>query len=225
MNVGVISPQVLFRKAICALLAGTGAFAVVLEVSSLIDPLTTVDKVRPQILVMHAVDPTTGIGNVRQLRDLLPDARVLLLTDDSSEEFYLQALEAGAWGCLSTSDTPQLLLKALEKVAQDERWVGHRLANLIIEKFVTGQQAGARPIERLTSREWEVLALLSNGCSDKEIASRLFISTETAKSHLKSVYKKLQVRNRSAAAVYYFRYFRSHTDTPQQHGATVSDPA
>ena len=225
MKVGIISPQVLFRKAICSLLAGTGAFDVVMEMGDIPDPLTPVDKSRPEILIVHAVDPALGLGTVRQMRDLLPDVRVLLLTDEPKDEFCLQALEAGAWGCLSTSDTPQLLVKALEKAAQDERWVGHRLANLIIEKFVAGQQADARTTERLTSREWEVLALLANGCSDKEIASRLFISRETAKSHLKSVYKKLQVRNRSAAAVYYFKYFRNQSDSPRHPGAAVPDHA
>jgi len=223
MNVGVISPQVLFRKAICALLNGTGAFTVVVELSSLHDSLNAVDKSRPQILVVHAVNDMAGTGTVRQLRDLFPDIRVLLLADDPSEEFCLRALEAGAWGSLSTSDNPQLLVKALEKVTQDERWVGHRLANLIIEKFVAGQQADTRPAERLTSREWEVLALLANGCSDKEIAGRLFISTETTKSHLKSVYKKLQVRNRSAAAVFYFRHFRNQSEAFQRSDMALSE--
>ena len=225
MNVGIISPQALFRKAICALLAGTGAFAVVLELAGAPDPFSAIDKSRPQILIVHAVDPTIGIETVRQLRDFAPDVRVLLLTDDPNEEFSLQALEAGAWGCLSTSDTPQLLVKALERVAQNERWVGHRLANLIIEKFVAGQLADAKPAERLTSREWEVLALLANGCSDKEIAGRLFISPETAKSHLKSVYKKLQVRKRSAAAVFYFRHFRNESGPLQRHSTVDSDLA
>ena len=223
MNVGVISPQILFRKAICSLLAGTGAFDVVVELDGVFDPFTTVEKPRPEILILHAIDPETALGTARQMGDLLPDIRLLLLTDGPTEEFSMQALEAGAWGCLSTSDPPQLLVKALEKVAQGERWVGHRLANLIIEKFVAGQQADARPTERLTSREWEVLALLANGCSDKEIAGRLFISRETAKSHLKSVYKKLQVRNRSAAAVYYFRYFRNQSDSTRHPGAAVSE--
>jgi DNA-binding NarL/FixJ family response regulator len=223
MNVGVISPQILFRKAICSLLAETGAFDIVVELAGVFDPLTKVEKSQPGILIVHTVDPAAALGTVRQLHDLLPDIRVLLLANDPKEEFSMQALEAGAWGCLSTSDSPQRLVKALEKVAQGERWVGHQLANLIIEKFVAGQQAEARPTERLTSREWEVLALLANGCSDKEIASRLFISRETAKSHLKSVYKKLQVRNRSAAAVYYFRYFQNQTDSPRHPGATVSE--
>jgi DNA-binding NarL/FixJ family response regulator len=225
MNVGVISPQALFRKALCALLVGTGTFAVVLELATVFDPLTLADKSRPQILIVHAPDPADGIGTVRHLRDMLPGLRVLLLTDDPNDEFCLQAIEAGAWGCLSTSLTPQLLIKALEKVAQDERWVGHRLANLIIEKFVVAQQANTRPAERLTSREWEVLTLLANGRSDKEIAGRLFISTETAKSHLKSVYKKLQIRNRSAAAVFYFRHFRNRSDVPPPPEATTADHA
>lgn len=223
MNVGVISPKALFRKALCSLLTESQAFAVVIELPNGLDLLTTVEKSRPEILIVHAVDPPASIETARQLRDLLPEIRILILADNPKEEFCMQALEAGAWGCLSTSDSPQLMIKALEKVAQGERWVGHRLANLIIGKFVAGQQAGARPTERLTSREWEVLALLANGCSDKEIAGRLFISRETAKSHLKSVYKKLQVRNRSAAAVYYFRHFRNRSDSARLAETTVSE--
>jgi len=206
MNVAVVSPRVLIRKAIGSLLVTTGSFASVLDFSSVPDVVEVVDKLRPEVIVVHAIDHLSGTEAVQQLRKLLPEARVLLLSDeDPEDEFWVQTLEAGAWGCLSTSDSPQILVKALMKTAEGERWVTHRVTNLIIENIVRARQADKGFTQNLTPREWEVLGLLANGYSYKEIAARLFISNETARSHVKSIYKKLQVRSRRAAAVCYFK--------------------
>ena len=129
----------------------------------------------------------------------------MFLADDPNEEFAVQTLEAGAWGCLSTRVTPQVLIKAVVKVAEGERWFAHRVTNKVIDKLIAGRKANRTFSENLTPREWEVLALIAQGYSDKEVASSLFISTETARSHVKSIYKKLQVSTRRAAAVHYFK--------------------
>jgi len=208
MNVAVVSPRVLIRKAISSLIVTTGSSASVLDFGSVPDVVEVIDKSRPQVIVFHTFNHSSGIEAVQQLRELLPEARVLLLSDEYPEdEFWVQTLKAGAWGCLSTSDSPQILVKALIKVAEGERWVTHRVTNLIIEDIVHARQADKGFTQNLTPREWEVLGLLANGYSYKEIAARLFVSNETARSHLKSIYKKLQVRSRRAAAVCYFKYF------------------
>ncbi|TAM79858.1 MAG: response regulator transcription factor [Acidobacteria bacterium] len=129
----------------------------------------------------------------------------MILTDDPDEDFAMQTLEAGAWGCLSTTDTPQILIKAVAKVAEGERWFAHRVTNAVIDKLIAGREARRTFAENLTPREWEVLALIAQGYTDKEVARSLFISTETARSHVKSIYKKLQVSTRRAAAVCYFK--------------------
>lgn len=221
MNVGVISPQALYREVICALLAGRKDFAVVMEMPTVSDLSGAIGKPPPEILILHAPDLTEGPKTVRRLRRLFRDLRILMVTDGPSDEFCRQALEVGARGCLSTSDNLELFVMALEKVAHGEAWAGHHLANLTTEGVAIGQHVEVRPAECLNLREWEVLSLLASGCSDKEIASCLRINTKTAKSRLKSVYEKLQVRNRIAATICYFHYFPSQRGTCSEVNADV----
>lgn len=211
MNVGVVSSQLLFRKALCSLLTQSKTFPTVTEHSTNLDFLCLLDKSEPIVLVVHAVDLLAGIDLVREVRDQLPEARVILLSENPDDEMCGQALESGAWGCLSTTENPQVLLKAVAKVGEGERWFAHRVTSQIIGKHIARKHAETRFSRNLTPREWEVLSLLAKGCPDKEIAGRLFISKETARSHVKSIYKKLQVSTRHAAAVHYFRHVRQQS--------------
>jgi len=208
MNVGVVSSQTIFRKALCALLVQSGKFSGVTEYGTDLDFADMHDKLEPMILVVHTTDPSADIDLVHEIGDLFPEARVILLVDNLDDEFCVQALEAGAWGCVSAADSPQVLVKALVKVCEGERWFHRKVTTRIIGKFTASRRGVARFAENLTSREWEVLALLANNHPDKEIADRLFISSGTVRSHLKSIYKKLQVSTRHAAAVYYFGHAR-----------------
>lgn len=205
MKLGVVSPQVLFRKALCALLTATGIFAGVVEFDSAPDLLHQDSTSQSEVLIIHTTECAAGIESLSRLRCLYPAPRVLFLAEDPDEEFGVRAIEAGAWGCLSTKETPEVLIKAVGKVAEGERWFGHQVTNAIIDRFIAGQRTNPSPAMGLTPREWEVLVLVAQGHSDKEVASSLFISTGTARSHLRSVYRKLQVSTRRAAAVCYFK--------------------
>lgn len=205
MKLAVVSPRVLIRKALCSLLAGSGTWSDIIDSGSVLELSCTGDRTQSPILIIHTTDVGSGIASARELRNLLPEARALMLVDDPDEDFAMQTLEAGAWGCLSTTDSPQVLMKAVAKVAEGERWFGHRVTNAVIDRLIAGREANRTFAENLTPREWEVLALIAQGYSDKEVAKSLFISTETARSHVKSIYKKLKVSTRRAAAVCYFK--------------------
>lgn len=211
MKVGVVSQQVLFRKALCALLAEAGLFAGVMECDSVLSAVGEDETSQLLILLVHTTECHSGIDWICQLRDVLPESRAILLVDQPEEEYCVRALESGAWGCLSTADSPQVLLKAVAKVAEGERWFAHRVTSMVLEKLVASQGSNSVHSEKLTPREWEVLALLARGYAYKGVANELFISRETARSHVKSIYKKLQVSTRRAAAVYYFRHIRRQT--------------
>lgn len=208
MKLGMVSSQVLFRKSLTAFIKEAGIFDGVVEFDSALDLLEGVDKSQPFILIIHFTEPSIQMESMAQLRDLLPEARLLFLADNPDEEFGVRALEAGASGCLSTMDSPQVVMKAVEKVAKGERWFAHRVTDAVIDKLIAGRRTDTMFADNLTPREWEVLALIAQGHSDKEVANHLFISTETARSHVKSIYKKLQVSTRRAAAVCYFKHVR-----------------
>ena len=208
MKLGVVSPLVLFRNSLCAYLASVGAFANVLEFDSVSDLVDGSIESRLPVLIIHTADPGAGIECLNQLRQMFPEMRILFLTDGPDEEFGAQALESGASGCLSMTESPQILVKAVGKVAKGERWFPSQVTNAVLDRLIAGRMARPMMASNLTPREWEVLTLIAQGHSDKEVASALSIGTETAKSHVKSIYKKLQVRTRRAAAVLYFKHVR-----------------
>ena len=205
MKLVVVSPRVLFRKALCSLLSGAGSFTEIIDVGRVLDLIGRSDTPQNPTLIIHAPDAAAGLDAVHELRSLIPEARALFLADDPDEEFSVQTLEAGAWGCLSTRVTPQVLIKAVVKVAEGERWFPHKVTSTVLDRLIAGREVNSTFSENLTPRESEVLALIAQGYSDKEVASSLFISPETARSHVKSIYKKLQVSTRRAAAVHYFK--------------------
>jgi len=106
------------------------------------------------------------------------------------------------------TERPEILVKAVENIAKGERWFPSRVTNAVLDRLIAGRRANPMMNSNLTPREWEVLTLIAQGRSDKEVANALCISTETAKSHVKSIYKKLQVSTRRAAAVFYFKHVR-----------------
>lgn len=208
MKLGVVSPLVLFRNSLCSYLANVGSIVDVLEFDSVSDLVSRSKESRLPVLIIHTADPGAGIESLNQLRQLFPEMRVLFLTDSPDEEFGAHALEAGASGCLSMTESPQVLVKAVGQVAKGERWFPSRVTNAVLDRLIAGRTAEPMMASNLTPREWEVLTLIAQGHTDKEVASVLCISTETAKSHVKSIYKKLQVSTRRAAAVLYFKNVR-----------------
>jgi DNA-binding NarL/FixJ family response regulator len=213
----------LLRKTLCAYLAGAGSFGGVTEFDSILDFIGSNQR-EPLVLVILAGNPSGELDSFRQLRHLFPQARSLFLVDDPDEEFPIRALEAGAWGCLSTAEAPQNLIKAVRKVAEGERWFDHRVTNAVHDRLLAERGATSTVVESLTPREWEVLALIAEGHTDKEVASSLFISRETEQSHVKSIYRKLQVSTRREAAVCYFKHIRGRANHQSGEPGGIPSP-
>jgi len=206
MKLGVVSRAVLFRKSLCAYLTAAGTYVNVLEFDSVSDLVDRSNESRLPVLIIHASNPDAGLESLNYLRQLLPEMRILFLTEGTDEKFGAQALESGAAGCLSMTETPQVLVKAVGQVAKGERWFHPRVTNAVLDSLIAGRRTTPLMARKLTPREREVLVLIAQGNSDKEVAISLCISTETAKSHVKSIYKKLQVSTRRAAVALYFKY-------------------
>jgi DNA-binding NarL/FixJ family response regulator len=205
VNLGVASALVLTRRMLCAWLAKIKGFRVVLEVDSTFDSLDQIRKTRPDVLIIDTLNPPSDLEIVAKVSKLLPHTKILLLSEMDEERFELEAIRAGAHGSVSKRSDPKVLEKALRVVAQGEIWMSHRVASNIISEFRRWRQ----PVEekssgQLTKREEAILTLLANGYRNKEIASRLSISENTIKTHLNTIYRKLQVSTRVEAALRYF---------------------
>jgi len=213
MKVGIISQRILIRRALSALLASTGSAYVVLEANSVLENLEEIKRSQPDILLVDTCGSLEGIEDISALPQLGLHYRVLVLMDDLEPESCMRAVRTGAWGCLSTKQSPMVLQKALSTVAEGGRWMPAQAANQIIEGLFEKQGSTPKTQDELTPREWEVLGLLSNGSRKKEIASHLSISEETVKSHIKSIYRKLDIKPRRNAIFHYFeRVHRSSSE-------------
>lgn len=145
-----------------------------------------------------------GISAAGQITAQLPDTAVVMLTVSRNDADLFDSLRAGAAGYLLKDTDPDRLPIALKGVLEGEAAVPRQLVTRLIEEFRGGRTKrripliGGRGVE-LTSREWDVLDLLREGCSTEQIAQRLFVSAGTVRSHVASMLKKLNVPNREAA--------------------------
>jgi DNA-binding NarL/FixJ family response regulator len=220
MKIGIVSPYPISRRALCSWLSSLPDTSVVVELDDLVGDLETIKKSLPSLLLLYALAPSADLDAVSRVRKMLPQTKILILSDRVDEEFELRAIKAGAWGCLSKTSQPIMLEKALRSVEQGELWVSHRMASRLIEDFVRTQDKEKDPAA-LTRREWEVLSLAAQGYRNKEIGSRLFVSESTIKTHLYAIYQKLQVANRLEAVLYYYRYSNRGSNGLSARSATV----
>ena len=186
-----------------AMLAGfAGRVRVVGQAGTGEEATRLVTTLRPDVVLLDVrLGPESGLDLCRLLTGRVPEARVVFLSVYDDEQYVFEALRAGAGGyLLQRGDGPELV-RRLEEVAQGETVVDPTLAGRMAVtaarlrrgEFWPGADRG------LTQRESEVLSLLVGGLSNKAIAARLVLSEETVKSHLRALYRKLEVTDRSAA--------------------------
>lgn len=212
MNIGVTSPHVLIRKSLSALLGRVPGVKVVFDLDSLLDDLELVRRLKPNILLIDAVSPSVDLKVLGQATTLVPEAKVLLLSEDADETRQLESIRQGAYGFISKNCDPETLEKALKLVSKGEVWISHRVVSRLVGTFVRGRSSPGGDRNGLTRREQEILALLADGCSNKEIASTLCVSEHTVRAHLTSLYKKIPVTSRLEAALYYFERARQSVE-------------
>jgi DNA-binding NarL/FixJ family response regulator len=155
-------------------------------------------------ILMIDVDGTEDVLNVvSKVRSISPSTRVLLLARLFDEKFAIEAVRSGAWGLMRTQSDPVLLQQAIQKISSGEMWFSHGTMSIALQAFAGRDQSKESALDRLTAREAEVLRLLVRGYHNKEIASRLYVSESTVKTHMKGIYRKLGVNSRVEAVLLY----------------------
>jgi NarL family two-component system response regulator LiaR len=162
------------------------------------------EALRPDVVLMDLVMPRLdGVGAMRELRRRLPDTRVIVLTSFAEDERLLPAIQAGAAGYLLKNVAPPELARAVRAAHAGEALIDPVIAARLVDAIA--QPAGEPAPERLTAREQEVLALIARGYSNKRIALELGIAEKTVKTHVGHVLAKLDVTDRTQAAVHAVR--------------------
>jgi DNA-binding NarL/FixJ family response regulator len=170
------------------------------------EAIETLPRLQPDVVLMDIQLPNqSGIECTAQLKQLLPDVRIIMVTVYGNPDLIFKALSAGACGYLLKRCTPQELITAVREVQQGGAPMSREIARKVIAHFQKLPQAAATDspseVENLSPREREILELLTQGFADKEIADRLGVKHGTVRWHLQHVYEKLHVRSRTEAAM------------------------
>ncbi|MFC5835065.1 response regulator [Nonomuraea insulae] len=194
----VVDDHPIVRDGLRGMFTGEPGFEVVGVAGDGAQAVTLAEELRPDVILMDLRMPgTDGVTAIRRLAERGSTARILVLTTYDTDSDVLPAIEAGATGYLLKDAMPEELVRAVRAAARGEAVLSPSVATRLI-----GQVRA--PADQLSARELEVLALIARGSTNREAASRLFISEATVKSHLLHIYAKLGVNDRAAAVAVAF---------------------
>ncbi len=210
MKILIADDHPLFRDGIASLLLAAG-YEVVGQVGDGETAVTEVMRLQPDLVFMDIRMPgIDGIEALRQIKTRRPDVQIVMLTASESDAGLVEAVQAGASGYLLKSLDADELLASLRGLERGELAMSRHAASLVIQQLVQPElsETVAQPedlVERLTPREIEMLGLVVEGLPNKAIAVELSVSENTVKYHLKKIWQKLRVQNRTEAATWAIR--------------------
>ena len=182
---------------------------VVASVGSGEEAVTAVAQDQPDVILLDVNMPGIGgVGATRQIRDADPEARILMLTVSEQESDLFAAIRSGARGYLLKDATSEQLHDAVQRVYAGEAIIAPTMAVKLFDKFAELPEAPKRSpkLDELTSRERQILHLLIQGLSNKEIGLELSLSPHTVKVHLHRILEKLDLHSRVEAAAWAVRH-------------------
>ncbi|HEX6291656.1 MAG TPA: response regulator transcription factor [Herpetosiphonaceae bacterium] len=200
----IVDDHSLFRRVVRDVLDEHPQLAVVGEAANGTGALSLALELVPDIVVLDMNLPDIdGITVTRQLVQALPQTRVVILTIAANDDLIVAAVRAGAFGFLTKDIEPDALVRAIAGVIDGQIAMSRQTAARALFHFQRASHAEASPVASLTDREIEVMDLLAEGATDRQIADRLVIAESTAKKHVQHILRKLQARNRAEAVAKY----------------------
>ena len=199
IRVLVTDDHAIVRDGICALLALTGDIEAVGEATNGREALEMVSRLSPDIVLMDIVMPLMdGLEATRRIHKEFPETKVIVLTQYEDKEYVIPVIEAGASGFISKGVAASELTSAIRSVYRGDSFLSPSIARLLVEDYREIARAGKSrdASEQLTDREREILKLLAEGHSTREIAQMLVISPKTVERHKTNLMAKLDIHNR-----------------------------
>ena len=185
----------LFRAGVRGLLRSFGGIEVVGEATDGNDALAQAAALRPDVLLMDVGMPgLNGIDATGRVRAATPTTRVVILSMHTREEHVTRAIKAGAAGYVLKDAQPDELERAVRQVARGEPYLSPAVSKYVVQSYARGGD-GRTGLERLTSRQREVLQLIAEGYTTKAIAARLMVSVKTVETHRAQLMERLEIRD------------------------------
>jgi two-component system, NarL family, nitrate/nitrite response regulator NarL len=203
IRLAVVDDHPLFREGVTRTLSEIGGFEVVGEGASKDDALRITEDQRPDILLMDISMPGGGLNAIAHILERHPAQKIVMLTVSEASEDIARALNGGAKGYVLKGVGGRMLAEILRAVASGENYVSPTLSARLLSDLsaLSGSSIKPDPIANLTSREKEILTLVAAGLSNKRVALQLDLHEKTVKHHMTRVLAKLNVSNRTEAAM------------------------
>lgn len=199
----IVDDSELARRGVRAILSGSRQFEVVGEATDGEEGLKGVRQLAPDLVLMDLRMPgLSGLDAIRQIKETCPATLVVVLSVSDDPQDFFEAIRAGAQGYLIKNVEPDVWLEYLGALVQGDTRISRAIAERILGEFVHSGGAPRDLLPALTSREEEILGLVSRGLANKEIGARLRIAEGTVKRHLQNILAKLHLRNRVELAIY-----------------------
>lgn len=207
------------RRGLCALLQAQPDWEVCGEAADGREALEKAQKLRPDVIILDIGMPSlNGLEATRQILKINPQTKVLILTLHDSDQVVREVLNAGARGFLLKSDAARDLVAAVEALRRDKTYFTSKVAAMVLEGYLKNGTPGAAPPaptrSRLTPREREIVQLLAEGKSTKEVAVALGLSVKTAETHRSNIMRKLELHSVSDLVLYAVRNNIVHVVQP-----------
>lgn len=206
-RIAIVEDNATLRRYLSEYIGSTPGHRCVCACASAEEALDRIPAASPHVVLMDIHLPgESGIACTARLRQKMPDLQVIMLTVYKDIKMIFQALKAGACGYVLKRSDEKEILDAIAEVRAGGAPMTSEVARMVVRSFTTSPEtSGAANTAQLSARELEILALLAEGFTNKEIANRVHISNATVRTHLMHIYEKLHVRCRTEAAARYLR--------------------
>jgi DNA-binding NarL/FixJ family response regulator len=210
IRVLIADDQALFRRGLSVVLGSEPGIEVVAEAEDGKEAVARAEQEAPDVVLMDVRMPhLSGIEAARSIRDALPTTKILMLTVSDEGDDVFDALKAGADGYMLKEVTVEEVADAVRAVHEGHSLLSPAMASKVIDEFRAlsrrADEVDHVPAPVLTARELEVLRLMAQSKSNKEIAEALFISDNTVKNHVRNILEKLHLHSRMEAVMYAMR--------------------
>jgi len=204
-KVVIVEDHKLFREGLKSLLFDKEGLEVVGEAGDGIEAIRTVKRCRPDLILLDLSMPKmNGISVMKEIKGQFPEIKIMALTIHESDQYVLEAFDAGADGyCLKDAGRNELMV-AVDSVLQGKRYISPSISDNVLEGYLTGRKKlkSKTSWDTITQREREVLKLLGEGFQNKEISDMLHISVKTVEKHRANIMNKLDLHNAAALTAY-----------------------
>jgi two-component system NarL family response regulator len=208
IRVLICDDHALFRRGLVMVLESEAGIEVVAEAEDGEEAVRQAAEAAPDVVLMDVRMPkVSGIEATRNIAEVVPTAKILMLTVSDEEEDLYEAVKAGATGYLLKEISIEEVANAIRAVMTGQSLISPSMASKLLSEFNNLAKAAQQKVlaPKLTDRELQVLKLVAQGMSNREVAEQLFISENTVKNHVRNILEKLHLHSRMEAVVYAVR--------------------